>query len=132
MWLVDNNGKKVGEGVIEKLMLKPNKTNVARVRAITPTGNDIVSVRGFIVRDSYPEPVTFSPASTVESKEYVCHCEDVNVEEIMAVIGDRKYISVDEIKHTTRLGMGACRGKRCIRRLKSSINNYVEHWKRNS
>jgi hypothetical protein len=35
----------------------------------------------------------------------------------MAVIGDRKYISVDEIKHTTRLGMGPCRGKRCIKRL---------------
>ena len=117
VWLVDNNGKKVGEGVIEKLMLKPNKTNVARVRAITPVGNEIVSARGFIVKESYPEPVTFSPASAMDSKEYVCHCEDVSVEEIMAVIGDRKYISVDEIKHTTRLGMGPCRGKRCIKRL---------------
>lgn len=45
VWLVDNNGKKIGEGVIEKVMMKPNRTNVARVRAITPEGNDIVSAR---------------------------------------------------------------------------------------
>ena len=117
VWLVDNNGKKIGEGVIEKVIMKPNRTNVARVRAITPEGNDIVSARGFIAKENYPEPLTFTPAATMEAKEYVCHCEDVKLEEIMAVIGDRKYISFDEIKHTTRLGMGPCRGKRCIKRL---------------
>ncbi len=117
VWLVDNDGKKVGEGVIEKVMMKPNRTNVARVRAITPAGTDIVSARGFIAKENYPVPVTFTPAASMEAKEYVCHCEDVKLEEIMAVIGDRKYISVDEIKHTTRLGMGPCRGKRCIKRL---------------
>ncbi|HOW30556.1 MAG TPA: FAD-dependent oxidoreductase, partial [Bacteroidales bacterium] len=42
---------------------------------------------------------------------------------IVNTIGDRKFISVDEIKHTTRLGMGACRGKRCIRRLKQVLRN---------
>jgi glycine/D-amino acid oxidase-like deaminating enzyme/thioredoxin reductase/Fe-S-cluster-containing hydrogenase component 2 len=117
VFLVDNNGSKIGEGVIEKVMMKPNKTNVARVRAVSPTGRDIVSVRGFITKEHYPEPVDFTPAAEVDAEEYVCHCEDVKLEEIMAVIGDRKYISVDEIKHTTRLGMGPCRGKRCIRRL---------------
>ena len=117
VWLVDNDGKKVGKGVIEKVMLKPNKTNVARVRAINPEGSGIVTVRGFIAKESYPEPLVFTPAPEMESKEYVCHCEDVTLDEIMAVIGDRRYISVDEIKHTTRLGMGPCRGKRCIKRL---------------
>ncbi|TNF41118.1 MAG: FAD-dependent oxidoreductase, partial [Bacteroidetes bacterium] len=117
VWLIDNNGQKIGEGVIEKLMIKPNKTNVARVRAISPKGREIVAARGFIAKESYPVPLSFTTAAEMESKEYVCHCEDVKLEEIMSVIGDRKYISVDEIKHTTRLGMGPCRGKRCIRRL---------------
>ena len=54
---------------------------------------------------------------------YVCHCDDVTLGEIVTTIGDRKFISVDEIKHTTRLGMGACRGKRCIRRLKQVLRN---------
>jgi glycine/D-amino acid oxidase-like deaminating enzyme len=45
----------------------------------------------------------------------------VKLGEIMDVIGDRKFISVDEVKHTTRLGMGACRGKRCIKRLRQTM-----------
>ena len=32
VFLVDDNGRKVGEGVIEKILVKPNKTNVARVK----------------------------------------------------------------------------------------------------
>ncbi len=117
VYLVDNDGRKIGEGILEKLMMKPNRTNVARIRAISPSGKDIVAVRGFIAKENYPEPVVFTPAPDVSSEEYVCHCEDVKLEEIMAVIDDRKYISADEIKHTTRLGMGPCRGKRCIKRL---------------
>jgi glycine/D-amino acid oxidase-like deaminating enzyme len=54
----------------------------------------------------------------------VCHCDDVKFGEILDVIGDRKFISIDEVKHTTRLGMGACRGKRCIKRLKQTIAPY--------
>ncbi len=45
----------------------------------------------------------------------------MKLDEILEVIGDRKFISVDEVKHTTRLGMGPCRGKRCIRRLGSVL-----------
>ena len=45
----------------------------------------------------------------------------MTLDEILETIGDRKFISVDEVKHTTRLGMGACRGKRCIKRLKSTL-----------
>ena len=43
------------------------------------------------------------------------------MDEVLEVIGERRFISIDEIKHTTRLGMGACRGKRCIMRLKQTL-----------
>ncbi|HBZ66117.1 MAG TPA: ferredoxin [Bacteroidales bacterium] len=125
VWLVDNNGRQLGEGVIEKILRKPNKTNVARVRSISLRGEDLVNVRGFIVKGRFPEPFEMLPADfQVKSETYVCHCDDVTVDEILGIVGDRKFISVDEIKHTTRLGMGACRGKRCIPRLKSMIRNY--------
>jgi glycine/D-amino acid oxidase-like deaminating enzyme/NADPH-dependent 2,4-dienoyl-CoA reductase/sulfur reductase-like enzyme/Fe-S-cluster-containing hydrogenase component 2 len=114
--LVDNNGRKVGKGIIDKILVKENKTNIARVNATELTGT-LTDVRGFIIEESYPEPVEFKSVPEVETEEYVCHCDDVSLEKVLNVIGERKYISVDEIKHTTRLGMGPCRGKRCIRRL---------------
>ena len=65
VYLVDNNGKKIGEGKVEKVLKKDNKTNVAR-----------------------------------------------------------KYISVDELKHITRMGMGPCRGKRCIARARQLLRSH--------
>ncbi|MDP4291194.1 MAG: FAD-dependent oxidoreductase, partial [Bacteroidota bacterium] len=122
VFLVDNNGKKIGEGILEKILNKPNKTNVARVRSLTIHGDALIKVRGFVVKENYPEPLEFNPTQVEQSTEtYVCHCDDVTLSEIMKTIGDRKFISVDEIKHTTRLGMGACRGKRCIKRLKATL-----------
>ena len=122
VYLVDNNGKKLGEGVIEKILRKPNKTNVARVKSKDLHGDNLLNARGFIVKENYPEPVEMEPTTyKVEEKTYVCHCDDVSLDEILKTIGDRKFISADEIKHTTRLGMGACRGKRCIKRLKSTL-----------
>ncbi len=122
VFLVDNNGKKIGEGVIEKILKKPNKTNVARVRSSTLHGEELVQVRGFIIKENYPEAIEFTPIQgEQEGETYVCHCDDVSLSEIMKTIGDRKFVSVDEIKHTTRLGMGACRGKRCIKRLKANL-----------
>lgn len=122
VFLVDNQGKKLGEGIIEKILTKKNKTNIARVKSTTIHGNDLISVRGFIVKENYPEPVKLSKTSyTPEEKTYVCHCDDVSMDEVLATIGNRKFISADEIKHTTRLGMGACRGKRCIKRLKTAL-----------
>ncbi|MGE0077224.1 MAG: FAD-dependent oxidoreductase [Bacteroidales bacterium] len=122
VFLVDNNGKKLGEGVIEKILRKPNKTNVARVKSVTIHGDDLINVRGFIVKSNYPEPVKLNKTEyKPEDKTYVCHCDDVTMDEILKTIGDRKFISADEIKHTTRLGMGACRGKRCIKRLKTAL-----------
>jgi glycine/D-amino acid oxidase-like deaminating enzyme/NADPH-dependent 2,4-dienoyl-CoA reductase/sulfur reductase-like enzyme/Fe-S-cluster-containing hydrogenase component 2 len=121
-FLVDNYGKKLGEGIVEKILKKSNKTNIARVKALDVHGADLMAVRGFIRKENYPEPVTFKPYQ-YESQvpTYVCHCDDVTLDEILDTIGERKFISVDEVKHTTRLGMGACRGKRCIRRLKQRL-----------
>ncbi|MFZ4520524.1 MAG: FAD-dependent oxidoreductase [Bacteroidales bacterium] len=121
-YLVDNQGVKLGKGVVDKILRKSNKTNIARVLSITVHGEELSNVRGFIAIQDYPAPVEFKPYA-LEPKEttYVCHCDDVTLDEVIETIGDRKFISVDEVKHTTRLGMGACRGKRCIKRLKSTL-----------
>ena len=121
-FLVDNNGKILGEGIVEKILLKPNKTNIARVKSLDIHGEKLTGVRGFIAKQNYPAPVEFKNNHTdIPAPTYVCHCDDVTLDEIMQTIGERKFISVDEIKHTTRLGMGACRGKRCIKRLKQRL-----------
>ena len=125
VFLVDNQGKILGEGTIEKILKKKNKTNIARVKAADVHGENLMAVRGFIVKENYPEKIEFLPNDdTITTKTYICHCDDVTMGEILDVVGDRKFISVDEIKHTTRLGMGACRGKRCIPRLKQTIRRY--------
>lgn len=122
VYLVDNNGNKIGEGIIEKILKKENKTNVARVKSTTLHGEELTTVRGFIIKDKYPEPPTIKKSDDkTDSQTFICHCDDVSLEQILKVIGDRTFISVDEIKHTTRLGMGACRGKRCIKRLKQVL-----------
>ncbi len=122
-FLVDNNGKKLGEGIVEKVLKKPNKTNIARVKSLDLHGENLVNVRGFIVKENYPEPIVLKDHhQEITEPTYVCHCDDVTLAEILETIGDRKFISVDEVKHTTRLGMGACRGKRCIKRLKQTLS----------
>lgn len=122
VFLVDNNGEKLGTGIIEKILIKKNKTNIARVKSNDVQGEDLMNVRGFIVQENFPEPLQISDTVVKEENPtYICHCDDVTYKEVLDTIGDRKFISVDEIKHTTRLGMGACRGKRCIKRLKSTI-----------
>jgi glycine/D-amino acid oxidase-like deaminating enzyme/thioredoxin reductase/Fe-S-cluster-containing hydrogenase component 2/bacterioferritin-associated ferredoxin len=122
VFLVDNNGQIKGEGIVEKILLKPNKTNVARVKSIDVSGEKLQDIRGFIVKEYYPKPVELiNKTEETKTETYICHCDDVKLEEILETIGDRRFISIDEIKHTTRLGMGACRGKRCIKRLKQSL-----------
>lgn len=122
VFLVDNNGKKIGEGMIEKILMKPNKTNVARVKSLDVHGEALAEVRGFIVKENYPEKVkTKAHKDSKKVETFMCHCDDVTFNDILKVIGDRKFISADEIKHTTRLGMGACRGKRCLKRLKTAL-----------
>jgi len=122
VFLVDNNGSTIGEGIIEKVLKKPNKTDIARVKSLTLQGDELTKVRGFILKNLHPESLEIEEAGPhTESPTYICHCEDVTMDEVMDTIGDRKFISIDEIKHTTRLGMGACRGKRCIKRLKTAL-----------
>jgi len=122
VYLVDDYAKKVGEGVIEKLLRKDNKTNVARVKATVC--DDLTAVRGFIVKEAYPTPLELKPEEEVSGKAYVCHCEDVDLQTLLDVIGDRKYISVDELKHITRMGMGPCRGKRCVPRARQILRSH--------
>lgn len=122
VYLVNNQGEKLGRGILEKIMRKANKTHIARVKSTDISGEALMNVRGFISKKDYPAPVQYSSKPQYEEAEsYICHCDDVSLEEVEAVIGERKFISVDEIKHTTRLGMGACRGKRCIPRLKQVL-----------
>lgn len=125
VFLVNNNGEILGDGIIEKILKKKNKTNIARVLVNNIGDKELTDVRGFIIKEDYPEKITTNPVlHEIKAETYVCHCDDVKLNEILTVVGDRKFISVDEIKHTTRLGMGACRGKRCIPRLKQSIRQY--------
>lgn len=122
VFLVNNQGEKLGEGRVEKILKKANKTDVARVKAIDLHGKALMEVRGFILKERYPKALDIGEADVKTPAEtFVCHCEDVNLQQILDVIGDRKFISVDEVKHTTRLGMGACRGKRCVKRLKQLL-----------
>lgn len=126
VFLVNNQGEKIAEGFINKILKKPNKTNVARVEVENMYKNtQLTDIRGFIIKENYPKKIELKNSEKdIESQTYICHCDDVKIDEILDVIGNRKFISVDEIKHTTRLGMGACRGKRCIPRLKQVLKNY--------
>ena len=120
VYLVDNNGRKIGEGKVEKVQMKDNRTNVARVFVSQVVGQ-LTDIKGFIAKDRYPEPLIMKPLYPVEGETYICHCEDITDEQMLAVVGDRKYISVDELKHITRMGMGPCRGKRCIARARQVL-----------
>ena len=92
VYLVDDQGQKIGEGVLEKVLKKPTKTNVARVKAIGVDKDTLLKVTGFIAKDNYPEPVVFKPVEDCESKTYVCHCEDVSLDVLLKAIGGRKHI----------------------------------------
>lgn len=124
VYLVNNQGEKVGEGVIEKILIKTNKTHVARVKAHDIQGEALTEVTGFIIKSNYPEPIQESAVTDPEKAPvYICHCDDVQMDTIMKAVGDRVMITVDELKHTTRIGMGPCRGKRCIPRVKQLLRS---------
>jgi glycine/D-amino acid oxidase-like deaminating enzyme/thioredoxin reductase/Fe-S-cluster-containing hydrogenase component 2/ferredoxin len=122
VYLVDNHAKILGEGKIQRVLRKPNLTHVARVQAEDMDRESQLQVRGFVRKSDYPEKLAPRPhTEKVESGYFMCHCDDVGFEDVLEVIGDRKFVSVEEIKHTTHLGMGPCRGKRCIQRLKMNL-----------
>lgn len=123
--LVNDNGTKVGEGHVEKILLKPNKTNIARVKVLNNTG-EITNIKGLVLKETYPHKLDIKPLHTPDdhAKTYICHCEDITEEELLQLIGSRKSLTADELKHITRIGMGACRGKRCIARAKQTLRKY--------
>jgi len=46
-----------------------------------------------VVKENYPESIEFKPyeyKSTMPT--YICHCDDVTLDEILEAIGDRKFI----------------------------------------
>jgi len=118
---VDDQGKIVGSGYIEKVIEKEGKTKIVRAKVDDLFGDDLLSIRGF-VGTAFQNQSILEDCSYIEKHgNFICHCEDVQLSEVSEVIGNRKFISVDEVKHLTRLGMGACRGKRCMIRLKQSL-----------
>ena len=121
VFLVNNNGAKVGEGEIERVIPKPNKTNIAVIKAIRLEGGSLTDVRGFILKENYPEPLKLIHCDADGSETYVCHCEDVSLKELLETLKGRKSITAQELKHVTRLGMGPCRGSRCLPRAKQVL-----------
>ena len=122
VFLVDDNGKKVGTGEIERVIPKPNKTNIAVIKATSLEG-PITDARGFILQENYPEPLQMVPCDADGAETYVCHCEDVSLKEILEALKGRKRITAQELKHVTRLGMGPCRGSRCLPRAKQILRS---------
>lgn len=122
VFLVNDKGEKVGEGVIEKIKRNANKTHVARVKATDISGEALTEVTGFVIQRNFHNPLILNElAENEKAKTYVCHCEDIKDEEILAAVSGRTMISVDELKHITRIGMGPCRGKRCIPRVRTLL-----------
>ena len=120
VFLVDDNGAKVGDGEIERVIRKPNQTNIAVVKATRLRG-DITDARGFILQENYPEPLEMTPCDSDGSATFVCHCEDVTLGDLLEILNGRKSITAQELKHISRLGMGPCRGSRCLPRAKQVL-----------
>jgi len=121
-YLVDNNANIIGEGHILKVIRKKNLTHVVRIKADKMLAEEMMKVSGFILKEAQKESLILKPyKDDIDGDIYLCHCDDVKMDEVMAVIGDRKFISVEEVKHTTHLGMGPCRGKRCLTRLRQNL-----------
>ena len=48
----------------------------------------------------------------MDENTIICRCSDVTLKEIRALIA-QGYVTYDEIKRITRVGMGPCQGKTC-------------------
>ncbi len=123
VFLVDDNGAKVGEGVLERVIRKPGKTHIAVVKATQLKGR-LLDARGFIVKEQYPEPLQLAPVEQPDDETFICHCEDVTLKDLLALLKGRKSITAQELKHISRLGMGPCRGSRCLPRAKQALRPY--------
>ncbi len=122
VYLVDNDANILGEGTIQRIMRKKNLTHIARIKGEDMERENQLKVRGFIIKSQYPDVPELAPAEEpVGAGYYMCHCDDVKFDDVLKLIGDRKFVSVEEVKHTTHLGMGPCRGKRCLQRLRQNL-----------
>ena len=125
VFLVDDDGKKLGEGVVERVIHKSNKTHVAVVKAQrlydSESGEALLGVHGFIVRERYPEPLQLTPVKPGDGSPYICHCEDVTLDRLLELLKGRTSITAMELKHISRMGMGPCRGSRCLPRAKQAL-----------
>ncbi|GHV35296.1 hypothetical protein FACS1894178_4560 [Bacteroidia bacterium] len=176
VFLTNNLGEVIADGMIEKVLKKENKTNLLKVKVVRSAKCEVqnaeckvqnaeskvqsaeckvqsaeckvqsaeckvqsaeckvqsevnlTDIRGFCLCAPTPtlpnitQHYPILPNITQQkSPTYICHCDDVSFEKILELIGDRKEISVDEIKHISHLGMGVCRGKRCFPRLRQAL-----------
>jgi len=48
----------------------------------------------------------------MEDNTIICRCSDVTLQQVRDLIKDG-YVTYDEIKRITRIGMGPCQGKTC-------------------
>ena len=122
--VVNNSGDVIGEGVVENIVKGENKTHIAKVAVSQLSDNiELTDVKGFIPKDKYKEKYSFkNHIKSEDGASYVCFCEDIDMPAIMKAIGDRKSITIQELKHTTRIAMGVCRGLRCIPRLRQLLS----------
>ena len=120
VFLVDDNGAIVGEGVIERILHKPNKTHVAVIKASSLKAG-LTDAHGFIPKDRYPEPLNMVPQADDDADTYICHCEDVSLRSLLEQLKGRTSITAQELKHISRMGMGPCRGSRCLPRAKQAL-----------
>ena len=120
VFLVDDNGAILGEGTIERILHKPNKTHVAVVKA-TSMKAPLTEAHGFIPKDRYPEPLNLTPSAADDADTFLCHCEDVSLRSLLEQLKGRTSITAQELKHISRMGMGPCRGSRCLPRAKQAL-----------
>ena len=62
--VVNNQGKQIGEGILEKVIRKENKTHLARVKCTNLEGEAMLEARGFIIKSQIPGAIQFKPSDT--------------------------------------------------------------------
>ena len=69
------------------------------MKAVDVSGETLMSVTGFILKENYPEPLNWQKLDKNEDDPaFVCHCDDVNIETILEAVKGKKIISVNELK----------------------------------
>ncbi len=58
----------------------------------------------------------------MEENTIICRCSDVTLKQVRNLINDG-YVTYDEIKRITRIGMGPCQGKTCGQLVMREIAN---------